>query len=102
MPARREYTDETKAIMLRFFEAVDMIIAQKKIRGIQTYCNLTGIDRRHYYGQKKEISRGWFQMSWMLPLIKEFNVSSDWLLLGKRGMFAYKTEKRQPISVIMD
>jgi len=90
MPAKREYTDETKAIMLRFFEAVGMVIAQKKIRGVQTYCVKAGIDRRHFYGQKKDMDRGWFQMSWMLPLVKDFSVSSDWLLLGKGGMFISK------------
>ncbi|MCL6101023.1 MAG: hypothetical protein M1292_00810 [Bacteroidetes bacterium] len=97
MPAKREYTNETKAIMLRFFEAVDMVISQKRIRGIQTYCTLAGIDRRHYYGQKKDLGRGWFQMSWMLPLLKEFSISSDWILLGKGGMFTVKMEKKEAI-----
>ena len=99
MPAKREYTDETKAIMRRFYEAVDMLISQKRIRGIQTYCKLVTIDRRHYYEQRKEISRGYFQMSWMLPLVKDFGVSSDWLLLNKGGMFTVKLERKQSETV---
>lgn len=87
MPAKREYTNETKAIMLRFYEAIDMLIAQKRIRGINTYCVLAGIDRRHFYEQKKNLDRGYFQMSWMLPLITKFNVSTDWLFINKNGMF---------------
>ncbi|HZK97819.1 MAG TPA: hypothetical protein VFC67_26690 [Prolixibacteraceae bacterium] len=75
MPAKREYTKETIEIMNRFYEAVSVLILHKKIRGIQTYCTLASIDRRHFYAQKKEISRGWFQMAWMLPLIKEFGLS---------------------------
>jgi hypothetical protein len=88
MPAKREYTEETKAIMTRFFQAVDILIEHKKIRGIQTYCKLAGINRRHYYTQRMEISRGYFQISWVLPLIKEFDFSCEWLLLGKGNMFS--------------
>jgi|SRR5665647_3033682 len=95
MPAKREYTKETIEIMNRFYEAVSVLILHKKIRGIQTYCTLASIDRRHFYAQKKEISRGWFQMAWMLPLIKEFGLSSDWLLLGKGSMFVIKSEQKQ-------
>ena len=95
MPAKREYTKETIEIMNRFYEAVSVLILHKKIRGIQTYCNLAGIDRRHFYAQKKEISRGWFQMAWMLPLIKEFGVSSDWLLLGKGSIFVANQDQKQ-------
>lgn len=95
MPAKREYAKETIEIMNRFYEAVSVLILHKKIRGIQTYCNLASIDRRHFYAQRKEISRGWFQMSWMLPLIKEFGVSSDWLLLGKGNIFGVKLEQKQ-------
>ncbi len=102
MPAKREYTNETLEIMKRFYEAVDMLIAQKRIRGIQTYCTLTKIDRRHYYEQRKEVSRGYFQMSWMLPLIKEFGVSSDWLLLNRGGMFTVKAEQKQRESILIN
>lgn len=97
MPAKREYTPETVGVMLRFFEAVEILILHKKIRGVQTYCTLADINRRHYYGQKKEISRGWFQISWALPLVKEFGVSSDWLLFGKGQIFKEKMLKSQKV-----
>ena len=98
MSAKREYTEETKAVMLRFFEAVGVLILHKKIRGIQTYCNLAGIDRRHYYGQKTDLTRGWFQISWALPLVKEFGVSATWLLTGRGNMFGDKTERKQALT----
>ena len=98
MPAKREYTPETVGVMLRFFEAVEILILHKKIRGVQTYCTLANVNRRHYYGQKKEIHRGWFQISWALPLIKEFGVSANWLLTGRGNMFTEKTEVKRVLA----
>jgi len=99
MPARREYTKETVEIMARFFNAVDALILQSRIRGIKTYCDKAGINRRHYYAQKTLLSRGYFEMSWMLPLMSEFGVSSNWLLFGKGNMFSVKVEQKQTASV---
>ena len=59
----------------------------KEIRGIQTYCNLYEIDKRNFYAQKKDLDRGYFEVQWILPLMKDFKVSSDWLLFGKGKMF---------------
>lgn len=86
MPVTRSYTEVTIDIMLRFYEAVDALIESKRIRGKQTYCTLAGIDKRNFYGQRKDINRGWFQVSWMVPLITEFGLSSEWLLTGKGKM----------------
>lgn len=87
MSRKRVYKDETLAIMSRFFEAVDILIVRKDIRGIQTYCNLYEIEKRSFYAQKKDLSRGYFEIAWILPLIKDFKMSSDWLLFGKGDMF---------------
>lgn len=87
MSKTRVYTDDTIAIISRFFAAVDALVAMKKIKGRATYCRLYGIDRANFNTQKKDLSKGFFQVSWVVPLVKDFNVSSDWILLGRGEMF---------------
>lgn len=86
MSKPRAYTQISTNIMLRFYEAVDALIAMKKIRGKQTYCRIAEIDKRKYYEQQKDINKGHFQVSWMVPLILQFDISSDWLLTGRGKM----------------
>ena len=80
-------SNSTKQIISRFYEALDAIIAQKKIRGVNTYCRLYEIDRRNLLAQRKDLERGWFQVSWLVPMVREYGVSSSWLLTGFGSMF---------------
>ncbi len=74
-------------IIERFFEALTAIIEIGKIRGIATYCRLYDIDRRNLYAQRKDLSRGWFQVSWLQPLVEKYGVNAEWLLTGRGRMF---------------
>lgn len=49
--------------MERFYCALDAIVAMKKIRGVNTYCRLYEIDRRNLISNRKDLDRGWFQVS---------------------------------------
>lgn len=80
-------TNVSKQIIARFYEALDAIIAQRKIRGVNTYCRLYEIDRRNLIAQRKDLERGWFQVSWLVPMVREYGVSSSWLLTGFGSMF---------------
>lgn len=80
-------TPVSKQIMERFYSALDAIIAMKKIRGVNTYCRLYEIDRRNLQANRKDLDRGWFQLSWLQPLVKEYGVSAEWLLTGSGRMF---------------
>lgn len=80
-------TQVSKQIMQRFYDALDAIIAMKKIRGVNTYCRLNEIDRRNFLAQKKDPDRGWFQVSWLQPMVREYGVSARWLLTGFGKMF---------------
>lgn len=80
-------TPVSKQIMQRFYDALDAIIARKKIRGVNTYCRLNEIDRRNFLAQKKDLDRGWFQVSWLQPMVREYGVSARWLLTGFGKMF---------------
>ncbi|MDD4190392.1 MAG: hypothetical protein PHI28_03625 [Mangrovibacterium sp.] len=85
----RPYDPDTVSVILRFYEAIDAIITRGDIRGIKTYCDLYNIDRRNFYAQKKNIDskRLRFQISWMVPVVRDFKVNATWLLTGKGKMF---------------
>lgn len=80
-------TPATKQIIERFYSALDAIIAKKDIRGVATYCRLYDIDRRNFVAQRKDLGRGWFQLSWLIPMVREYNVNAEWLLTGFGKMF---------------
>lgn len=80
-------TAVSKQIMERFYSALDAIIESKKIRGVNTYCRLYEIDRRNFIAQRKDLDRGWFQVSWLQPMVREYGVSARWLLTGFGRMF---------------
>ena len=80
-------TTVSKQIMERFYSALDAIIESKKIRGVNTYCRLYEIDRRNFIAQRKDLDRGWFQVSWLQPMVMEYGVSARWLLTGFVRMF---------------
>lgn len=81
-------TTVSKQIMERFYSALDAIIESKKIRGVNTYCRLYEIDRRNFIARRKDLDRGWFQVSWLQPMVREYGVSARWLLTGVGKMFA--------------
>lgn len=80
-------TEVTKQIMERFYQCLDELIETKTIRGVNTYCRLYDIDRRNLIAQRKDLNRGWFQVSWLQPMVRVFGVSARWLLTGYGKMF---------------
>lgn len=80
-------TQISKQIMERFYCALDAIIAMKRIRGVNTYCRLYDIDRRNLIANRKDLDRGWFQLSWLQPMITDYGLNAKWLLTGAGKMF---------------
>lgn len=87
MSRRRAYSPATLSTMERFFQAFDACLANKIFKSKHFFCETYGIDHRHFYNQRKDIGRGYFEVGWMLPLIEDAGVSANWLLTGRGTMF---------------
>ena len=87
MSRTRVYSDNTRAIMQRYFDAMEYCKKQKLFKSVKEYCMEIGVPTSHYYMQRKDLNRGFFEVGWMLPLVEKCHVSSYWLLTGKGQMF---------------
>lgn len=87
MSKPRAYSDESKGIMQRYFEAVDKAVELKRIKSIRSFCVNNGIVPEAFYRQRMNQARGFFEVGWLVPLVRDCNVSSSWLLTGVGSMF---------------
>jgi len=78
---------ESVVIINRFFEALDILKASKKIRGIKTFTDRYGIDRWNFNKVRTDHKRDIFQLVWITYLIVDYGISSEWIFTGKGGMF---------------
>ncbi len=76
------------AITNRFFEAIDMLKAQKKIRGLQTFTRQYDINRWNIITVKHNPGKSVLKPEWIVYLVRDFNISPNWILLGRGGMFS--------------
>lgn len=87
MSRTRAYNADTIAIMTRFYEAVDASRDSGRIKSLSRFLEENGIDKRHFYTQRKELSRGFFEVGWLVPLIRQCGVSPVWLLTARPPIF---------------
>lgn len=80
-------TTESQAVIRRFFEALYALKSRKAIRGKQTFTNQYGINRWNLNSLEKDMSRDIFQVAWLTYLVRDYGVSSQWLLTGRGDMF---------------
>lgn len=80
-------TGQSQVIIKRFFEALQILIENKVIRGKQTFATRYGINRRNMYTLEKEPGRDMFQVAWLENLVNDYKVSSVWLLTGNGSFF---------------
>ena len=71
----------------RFFEALDMVVASRMIRGVATFCNEHNIDRRNLIKTQKSPTEQRVKTEWIYFLATDFNISADWIITGRGGMF---------------
>lgn len=84
MSRTRNYMRDTLDIQRRFFDTLEELNRQGRIPGkIAGFCGAYGIDRRHWYAQRKNPYRGYFETAWIVPLVRHFRISAEWLLTGR-------------------
>jgi hypothetical protein len=69
----------------RFFSALEALSQQKVIRGKATFVKRYGLDLRNFYKVRDHKIR--IKPEWLVYLVKDYKVSSEWLLMGRGGMF---------------
>lgn len=80
-------TGQSQVIIKRFFDALQILIENKVIRGKQTFATRYGINRRNMYTLEKEPGRDIFQVAWLENLVTDYKVSPVWLLTGNGSFF---------------
>lgn len=88
MSRRRKYSEETIAIMQRYFYALERCIELRLLKNMSWYCETYRIDKRHLYAQRADMSKGYFEVGWMVSLIEGCSVSPFWLMTGVGDMFS--------------
>lgn len=75
-------TTDSQKIVKRFFEALERLKADRRIRGKQTFTRAYGINRWNMLTLEKDHSRDIFQPAWLTYLVEDYGVSAQWLLTG--------------------
>lgn len=78
---------DSQQIVARFFEALYRLIADKVIRGKQTFTAAFGINRWNMLTLEKDHTRDIFQPAWLTYLVTKYGISPMWLLTGKGDIY---------------
>lgn len=85
--------NDSQKVVARFFKAIYRLKADKVIRGKQTFTRKYGINRWNFNTLEKEPERDIFQAAWLTYLVRDFGVSSRWLLTGEGEFYAKRVEQ---------
>ena len=87
MSRRRVYSDNTLAIMERFFTAFDIAVQNRLIKSTAEYCRDNSIAPPHFYTQRNDLNCCYFEFGWLVPLVRDCCISATWLLTVRGMMF---------------
>lgn len=71
----------------RFFEAVDALRIKKLIRGTGTLARLWGTSTFSMKWSKNHPDKKRIKVEYIYYIVRDFNVSLEWLFFGKGDMF---------------
>lgn len=80
-------SEHSQVIIRRFFEALQILKANKIIRGKQTFTARYGINRWNMNTLEKEPERDIFQVAWLEYLVRDYMVNPNWLITGEGPFF---------------
>lgn len=89
---------ESVTIIKRFFEALDMLVANKTIRGGSNFTDAHDISRWTLNNVRKNPKSDMFQLVWISYLVNDFDVSLEWIMTGRGGIFTkLKNKNDEPL-----
>ena len=74
-------------ISRRFFEAIETLKTQKRIRGLQTFTRNHNLHRWNVNRVKFYPEKHILKPEWIYYLNQDYKVSVKWIILGKGHMF---------------
>ncbi|GAB3973872.1 hypothetical protein GCM10028806_28640 [Spirosoma terrae] len=78
---------ESEAINKRFFQAIDELVKRRQMRGKNTFVSRYGLNKGNFYQLRVNPDRS-FELAYLTWLVKDYGVSSQWLLTGEGEMFS--------------
>lgn len=87
MSRRRAYSPETLETMRRFFAAFDESRGRGLVDNVTAWLAEAGIDKRHFYAQRRDLYKGYFETAWLTAAVTRLSVSPMWLLTGSGPMY---------------
>ena len=99
--------EQSQIIVRRFFEAIQRLIDEGTLNGKKTFCDRYNINRWNFITCSREPQRDIFQAAWLYYLVKDYNVSAEWLLTGEGEMYRKRRGRKRktcklPASQIFD
>jgi hypothetical protein len=79
--------EEGQKIVGRFFEAIYDLKKRRNIRGKQSFTRYYGINNGNFWQLEQNKSRDILQLAWLSYLVRDFNVSAEWLFTGEGNMY---------------
>lgn len=77
-------TNDNDAVVSRFFDALDRLVACGVLRGLKTFTTRYGLNRWNLQAMRKEHSAGGiFHPCWLTYMVRDYKVSPLWLLTGE-------------------
>ena len=81
----------------RFFQAIDILIEARYFRGLQTFTNRYGLNRRNLQHVKESPANTVLKPEVLAHLVCDYGISGTWLLTGEGPVFQDGTDKPEPV-----
>lgn len=98
---RKNINPQAIEIQRRFFQALDLAVSTGKVKGLATFCREHNLNRVKYSRIKNSLDKPAeetlykiIDLDALAGLCRDFNVSADWLLLGKGKMLTGHGKRR--------
>lgn len=86
---------EALSIADRFFFVLEEMKRRKEIRGLQTFTKRHGLNYGNMNTLKNHRDKHALRTEHLAYLVQDFNISCEWLLLGRGNMFKPETSKTE-------